>query len=94
MGDLVCAELRDGDDRVGAADLLGRCWWWRALVVEAPRGDVVEGEDVTARRLYIETMQEILTKTPSIVVDDKLQGIVPYLPLDPTRMEPNRVAPK
>ena len=53
-----------------------------------------QSKDVTARRLYIETMQEILTKTPSIVVDDKLQGIVPYLPLDPTRMEPNRVAPK
>jgi len=39
---------------------------------------------VTIKRLYIETMQDILTKTPSIVVDDKLQGIVPYLPLDPT----------
>lgn len=45
-------------------------------------------KDVTARRLYIETMQEILTKTPSIVVDDKLQGIVPYLPLDPSRVAP------
>ena len=42
-------------------------------------------KDVTARRLYIETMQDILTKTPSIVVDDKLQGIVPYLPLDAVR---------
>lgn len=41
-------------------------------------------KDVTLKRLYIETMQDILTKTPSIVVDDKLQGIVPYLPLDPT----------
>lgn len=40
-------------------------------------------KDVTLKRLYIETMQDILTKTPSIVVDDKLQGIVPYLPLDP-----------
>ena len=40
-------------------------------------------KDVTLRRLYIETMQEILTKTPSVVVDDRLQGIVPFLPLDP-----------
>ena len=47
-----------------------------------------QSKDVTARRLYIETMQEILTKTPSIVVDDKLQGIVPYLPLDPSRVAP------
>ncbi len=45
-------------------------------------------KDVTARRLYIETMQEILSKTPSIVVDDRLQGIVPYLPLDPSRATP------
>ena len=47
-------------------------------------------KDVTARRLYIETMQEILSKTPSIVVDDKLQGIVPYLPLDTQRGGPAR----
>ncbi len=47
-----------------------------------------QAKDVTARRLYIETMQEILTKTPSIIVDDKLQGIVPYLPLDPNRVTP------
>lgn len=39
-------------------------------------------KDVTLRRLYIETMQEILTKTPSVVVDDRLQGIVPFLQLD------------
>ncbi len=42
-------------------------------------------KDVTLRRLYIETMQEILSKSPSIVVDDKLRGIVPYLPLDTVR---------
>ena len=42
-------------------------------------------KDVTLRRLYIETMQEILTKTPSIVVDDRLKGIVPYLPLETVR---------
>ncbi len=47
-------------------------------------------KDVTLKRLYIETMQEILTRTPSIVVDDKLQGIVPYLPLDPSRAAPAR----
>ena len=40
-------------------------------------------KDVTLRRLYIETMQQILSTTPSVVVDDKLRGIVPYLPLDP-----------
>ena len=45
----------------------------------------IAAKDVTLRRLYIETMQEILTKSPSIVVDDRLRGIVPYLPLDQMR---------
>ncbi len=38
-------------------------------------------KDVTMQRLYIETMQEILTKTPATIVDDRLQGVVPFLPL-------------
>ena len=38
-------------------------------------------KDVTLQRLYIETMQEILTKTPTVVVDGGTQGVVPYLPL-------------
>ncbi len=38
-------------------------------------------KDVTLQRLYIETMQSILTRTPSIIVDNRLQGIVPFLPL-------------
>jgi membrane protease subunit HflK len=36
---------------------------------------------VTVQRLYIETMQEILTKTPTTVVDVGAAGVVPYLPL-------------
>ena len=51
-----------------------------------------QAKDVTLKRLYIETMQEILSRTPSIVVDDKLQGIVPYLPLDATRAAPRPAA--
>jgi membrane protease subunit HflK len=39
-------------------------------------------KDVTMQRLYLETMQDILTHTPTVVVDDKLQGIVPFLPLN------------
>ena len=43
-------------------------------------------KDVTLRRLYIETMQEILQHTPAVVVDDQLKGVVPFLPLDPGKM--------
>jgi modulator of FtsH protease HflK len=38
-------------------------------------------KDITLKRMYIETMQDILSRTPSIVLDDKLKGLVPFLPL-------------
>ena len=47
-------------------------------------------KEVTMERLYIETMQEVLTSTPSVIVDDKLQGIVPYLPLGEVNRPPAR----
>ena len=37
--------------------------------------------DVTVRRLYLETMEEILRRNPMVIVDDRLQGVVPFLPL-------------
>ena len=40
-----------------------------------------KAKDVTVQRLYIETMQDILTHTPSVVVDAGAQGVIPYLPL-------------
>ncbi|MBV9812253.1 MAG: protease modulator HflK, partial [Acetobacteraceae bacterium] len=39
-------------------------------------------KDITLQRVYLETMESILKSTPSVIVDDKLQGIVPYLPLN------------
>ena len=38
-------------------------------------------KDVTLQRLYIETMQDVLSRTPTVVVDDALKGVVPFLPL-------------
>ena len=50
-------------------------------------------KDVTLRRMYIETMQDILTPPPTLVVDDKLKGLVPFLPLNlPTSAAPGRRA--
>jgi membrane protease subunit HflK len=31
--------------------------------------------------MYLETMEEILRRNPMVIVDDRLQGIVPFLPL-------------
>jgi modulator of FtsH protease HflK len=46
-------------------------------------------KDVTLRRMYLETMQDIMTHSSSLIVDDKLKGLVPFLPLS----LPNPVAP-
>ena len=39
-------------------------------------------KDVTLRRLYIETMQDVLRNSPSIVIDDKLRSLLPTLQLN------------
>ncbi|HYF07181.1 MAG TPA: FtsH protease activity modulator HflK [Acetobacteraceae bacterium] len=47
-------------------------------------GAYQSAQDVTVRRLYLETMEEILRRNPTIVVDDRLQGLVPFLQLGDT----------
>jgi membrane protease subunit HflK len=39
-------------------------------------------KDVTLRRLYIETMQQLVTHTPTIVVDENIRGLLPLLNLN------------
>ena len=41
-----------------------------------------QAKDVTIKRLYIETMQDILKSAPSVIVDDKLRGLIPLLQLN------------
>ena len=58
-----------------------------------------KAKDVTLQRLYLETMQNILTHSPAIIVDDRLQGVVPLLPLNdfsrtPMPMPPTPTAPQ
>ncbi|HVY16204.1 MAG TPA: FtsH protease activity modulator HflK, partial [Rhodopila sp.] len=55
---------------------------------EAQRFDSVykayeQAKDVTIRRLYLDTMEDILRHAHPLVVDDKLKGLVPFLPLSP-----------
>lgn len=40
-------------------------------------------KDVTLSRLYIETMQDVLSHNPSLIVDNSLRGLLPVLPLSP-----------
>jgi modulator of FtsH protease HflK len=39
-------------------------------------------KDVTLRRMYLDTMEEVLSHSQPLVVDDKLKGLVPFLPLN------------
>lgn len=43
----------------------------------------VANKDITTRRMYLETMQEVLSKSDKIIIDQKGagSGVVPYLPL-------------
>ncbi|PPQ25751.1 FtsH protease activity modulator HflK [Rhodopila globiformis] len=38
-------------------------------------------KDVTLRRMYLDTMKDVLSHSQTLVVDDKLKGLVPFLPL-------------
>jgi len=51
------------------------------------------GEDVTKKRIYIETMEEVLQNAQKIILDDNGgQGVVPYLPLDQINRQPQRTS--
>lgn len=39
-------------------------------------------KDVTLRRMYLDAMQDVLSHGQPLVVDDKLKGLVPFLPLN------------
>ncbi|MGN7503537.1 MAG: FtsH protease activity modulator HflK [Alphaproteobacteria bacterium] len=43
-----------------------------------------ESKDVTAKRIYLETLEQILQKTNNIIIDPSQKGsnVLPYLPLD------------
>jgi membrane protease subunit HflK len=50
------------------------------------------GEDVTKRRIYIETMEDVLLNATKIIIDQKQgsQGVVPYLPLNELSKQPKQ----
>lgn len=72
---------------------------YRAQVVNGATGEAARFEavleeytkapEVTRKRLYIETMEDVLGGLDKIIVDDGLggSGIVPYLPLNELRKE-------
>jgi len=87
-----------------AAQLLEEAEGYRARVVneaegEASRflavfGEYAKAPEVTRKRLYLETMEEVLGRVDKIILDENAggngQGIVPYLPLNELRRNSNQ----
>jgi membrane protease subunit HflK len=46
--------------------------------------------EVTRKRLYIETMEDVLGGLEKVIIDEQSggQGVVPYLPLNQLQREP------
>ena len=40
-------------------------------------------KDITLRRMYLDTIQSVIAHANTLVVDDRLKGMVPFLPLIP-----------
>ena len=75
-----------------AAKIMQEAEAYRAEVVARAEGEAsrfvavyeeyVQAEDVTKKRMYLETMEEILSRVDKILIDgDAGSGVVPYLPL-------------
>jgi membrane protease subunit HflK len=43
-----------------------------------------QAKDITLRRMYLDAMQNVLAHGRTLVVDDRLKGVVPFLPLNGT----------
>ena len=75
-----------------AARLLQEAEGYRARVIEQSQGDAsrfrqvvaeyAKAPQVTRDRLYIDAMQQIMTNTSKILIDQKSGGNLLYLPLD------------
>ncbi|MDC0738209.1 FtsH protease activity modulator HflK [Cognatishimia sp. SS12] len=77
-----------------AAQVLEEAEGYRALVVNQAEGEASrfkaileeyqKAPDVTRKRLYLETMEEVLGRIDKVILDDQAsgQGVVPYLPLN------------
>lgn len=85
-----------------AAQVLEEAEAYRAQVVNQAEGEAsrftavleeyAKAPEVTRKRLYLETMEEVLGRVDKVIIDDAAggdQGVVPYLPLNELRKGSN-----
>lgn len=83
-----------------AAQLLEEAEGYRAQVVNQAEGEAsrfsavlaeyAKAPDVTRKRLYLETLEEVLGRVDKVIIDENQggQGVVPYLPLNELGRKP------
>jgi membrane protease subunit HflK len=83
-----------------AAQLLEEAEGYRAQVVNQAEGEASrftsvlaeykKAPEVTRKRLYLETMEQVLGQVDMVIIDEKTsgQGVVPYLPLNELGKKP------
>lgn len=72
----VITAAGDADRQAAVAQAIGE-----AKQFDSVRAAYQDAKDITLKRLYIETMQAVLSHAPSVIVDDRLRTLVPLLPL-------------
>ncbi|WP_347312914.1 FtsH protease activity modulator HflK [Defluviimonas sp. SAOS-178_SWC] len=83
-----------------AAQLLEEAEGYRAQVVNQAEGEAsrfsavlaeyAKAPEVTRKRLYLETMEEVMGRVDKVIIDENQggQGVVPYLPLNELGKKP------
>ena len=52
-----------------------------------------DAKDLTLKRMYIETMQDILAHSQTVVIGDSVRGVLPFLPLGGDTALPPKLTP-
>jgi membrane protease subunit HflK len=68
--------LAEGDRQAAIARATGEAQRFQSVLTAYQAA-----KDVTMKRLYLDTMQDVLSHAQSVVLDDKLRGVLPFLPL-------------
>jgi membrane protease subunit HflK len=90
--------------RGGAARIVQQAEGYKQQVVAQAQGEAQRfvavydqykrAPDVTRRRIYLETMQDILANMNKVILDNRAgQGVVPYLPLPELQRQQTRPGP-
>lgn len=98
------ANKRLGEARGEASRMKEEAQGYKQRVVAEAQGEAqrflsvyseyAKAPEVTKKRLYLETMERVLSASPKIIVDSKAgEGVVPYLPLDRLNAPKTEAAP-